>query len=122
PAGAPVRARPGARVGAVLAPGRVTGGSAGARAPSGSRRLVVLVLARGAGSRHPARGSSLAHWSAAAPSGSRRLAVLVPRTPFRLPSSRSGLLAGARCPEWDSNPHWIGFEPIASAGWAIGAQ
>ena len=26
-----------------------------------------------------------------------------------------------RCPEWDSNPHWIGFEPNASAGWAIGA-
>lgn len=25
------------------------------------------------------------------------------------------------CPEWDSNPHWIGFEPNASAGWAIGA-
>ena len=29
---------------------------------------------------------------------------------------------GARCPEWDSNPHWYGFEPYASAGWAIGAH
>src|SRR5699024_328299 len=27
-----------------------------------------------------------------------------------------------KCPEWDSNPHWIGFEPNASAGWAIGAS
>lgn len=25
------------------------------------------------------------------------------------------------CPGWDSNPHWIGFEPNASAGWATGA-
>lgn len=25
------------------------------------------------------------------------------------------------CPEWESNPHWNGFEPFASAGWAIGA-
>src|SRR5690606_23359477 len=61
-------------------------------------------LARRSGSRHLARGTSLAHWSAAAPSGSRRLVVLVPRTPFRLPSSRSGHLAGALvgcCPEWE---------------------
>gem|GEM_PF-4914274 len=27
----------------------------------------------------------------------------------------------AVCPERDSNPHWIGFEPNASASWAIGA-
>ncbi len=27
-----------------------------------------------------------------------------------------------QCPEWDSNPHWIDFESIASAGWAIGAN
>ena len=37
-----------------------------------------------------------------------------------------GLVDGASshretCPEWDSNPHWIGFEPNASASWAIGA-
>ncbi len=32
--------------------------------------------------------------------------------------TRSG---GRGCPGWDSNPHWIGFEPNASAGWATGA-
>lgn len=42
---------------------------------------------------------------------------------FVMRSSRGAgvRVARARCPEWDSNPHWIGFEPIASAGWAIGA-
>jgi hypothetical protein len=24
-------------------------------------------------------------------------------------------------PGWDSNPHWIGFEPTASTGWATRA-
>jgi hypothetical protein len=26
------------------------------------------------------------------------------------------------CPGWDSNPHWIGFEPTLSAGWSTGAD
>src|SRR5690606_30678560 len=26
------------------------------------------------------------------------------------------------CPRWESNPHWIGFEPNASACWATGAS
>ena len=26
-----------------------------------------------------------------------------------------------RCPRWDSNPHWTGFESVASANWATGA-
>ena len=35
--------------------------------------------------------------------------------------SRSGV-RDARCPEWDSNPHWMVFETIGSASWPIGAR
>src|SRR5690606_529024 len=36
--------------------------------------------------------------------------------------AREGREGEEGCPGWDSNPHWIGFEPIASAGWATGAR
>jgi hypothetical protein len=41
------------------------------------------------------------------------------------PASSSSIRSSARiaeCPGWDSNPHWIGFEPTLSAGWSTGAD
>ena len=53
------------------------------------------------------------------------LQVAVPGSTSSVPAGRCGAahMSGnvPRCPEWESNPHWMVFETIGSASWPIGA-
>src|SRR3954447_5684393 len=106
------------RVGRVVRAGKLPAREAGARVTRGESALGVGTPFphRGAGQAEPARdlGERAAGLREIQRSASHVLAV------------HGRILTlwydNSRCPRWDSNPHWTGFESVSSTSWDTGAS